>query len=392
MTTTTPGASPRSDRGALLRTTFHRFHVEHGAKIVEFAGWDMPLHYGSIVAEHQQVRSSGGLFDVSHMGRLRFTGRDARTFLDRVCTRQIHGMSDGQIRYSLICNARGGVRDDVLVYRLGESQFLMVCNASNREKLLGHFDDVRDDLVFKLRDETTSTAMVALQGPKVIELLSQFTRAVNDLKRYRFIEKHLLIAKVMISRTGYTGEDGVEVIMPNMLAGQAVKMLLKSVPGGVDSPDSPIKPAGLGARDSLRLEAGMPLYGHEITEDIDPLSAGLDFAVKLNKGEDDPEAGRFIGQDALEQIAAEGPKRRVVGLTLEGRRSARQGMRVRGGGAEIGSICSGCLSPTLGRPIATALIDAAHCEPGTRVQVDLGRGGDSLVDAEVVKLPFYKPR
>jgi aminomethyltransferase len=374
---------------ALHRTPFHKFHLERRAKLVDFVGWEMPLHYGSIIDEHEQVRRSGGLFDVSHMGRLRFTGRDARRFLDRVCTRLIADMTDGQVRYSLVCSDQGGCRDDVLVYRLGEAEFVMVCNASNREKLLGHFEQVRGDLVFKLRDETTSTAMVALQGPRVMELVAPFSSEIAGLKRYRFIEKHVLIARVLISRTGYTGEDGVEVIMPAMFATQGVRMMLNSMPFDIDSPDAPIRPAGLGARDSLRLEAGMPLYGHEITEDVDPLSAGLDFAVKLDKGDADPEVGHFIGQDALKRIAAEGPRRRVVGLTLQGKRSARQGMSVHADGRDVGVVCSGCLSPTLGMPIATALIDSSLAQPGTKLQVDPGRLGAA---AEVVKMPFYTPK
>ncbi len=374
----------------LHKTAFHKFHVQHGAKLVDFAGWEMPLLYRSIIDEHAQVRTSGGLFDVSHMGRLRFTGRDARRFLDHVCTRQIHGMSDGAVRYSLICNHQGGCRDDVLVYRIAEAEYLMVCNASNREKLLKHFEEVKGDMVFKLKDETMSTAMVALQGPKVMELLANFSSEVPTLKRFRFTQKNVLIAKVLISRTGYTGEDGVEVIMPNLLAGQAISMMLKNVPGGLDAADAPIKPAGLGARDSLRMEAGMALYGHEIAEDIDPISAGLNFAVKLNKGEEDQEVGRFIGQDALQKIAEEGPKNKLVGLLLDGRRSARQGMDVlTAGEKKIGFVTSGCASPTLGRCIAMAFVDADASDIGTQVKVDLGR---TTAEAQIVELPFYKAK
>jgi aminomethyltransferase len=155
----------------LLRTPFYDLHVANNAKMVDFAGWEMPMHYGSIIEEHKQVRTSGGMFDVSHMGRLRFTGKDARRFLDHVCTRQIHGMDNGQARYSMVCNDRGGVRDDVLVYRIDEAEYLMVCNASNRLKLLDHFAAVKGNLVFKLKDETESTAMIAIQGPKVMPLL-----------------------------------------------------------------------------------------------------------------------------------------------------------------------------------------------------------------------------
>ncbi len=367
----------------LRQTPFHAFHADHGAKLVDYTGWDMPLHYGSIIEEHHQVRRSGGMFDVSHMGRLRFSGRDAQPFLDSICTRQIGGMQPGQVRYGLVCNDQGGCKDDVLVYCIGESEYLMVCNAANREKLLGHIDNVRADMVFKLRDETESTAMVAVQGPKVMELIGQFSREIPTLKRYRFTQKSILIAKFLVSRTGYTGEDGVEVILPRMVAGQMVKMLL----GNVDADDTTVRPCGLGARDSLRLEAGMALYGHEITEDIDPLTAGLNFAVKLDKGESD-DTPRFIGQDALQSIAAGGgPERRLTGLLLEGRRAARQGMAVRQDGVDIGTVTSGCFSPTLERSIAMALVHRDAAEPGTAVCVDLGR---TEVHGETCALPFLK--
>jgi aminomethyltransferase len=376
---------------ALLHTAFHQFHVDHGAKMVDFAGWDMPLHYGSIIDEHNQVRNSGGMFDVSHMGRVRFSGRDARKFLDHVCTRQIFDMTAGQVRYSLVCNENGGCRDDVLVYRLGESEFVMVVNASNRLKLLQHFEQVKAarGFIFKMLDETQTTSMVALQGPKVMELISKFSGEVPALKRYRFVEKNLIFMKLLISRTGYTGEDGVEVILPAKMANQAVQLLLGKLGGDPASADAAIKPAGLGARDSLRLEAGMPLYGHEITEELDPVSAGLNFAIKLDKAADNPEIGRFIGQDALQRIAKDGPKRKLVGLKLEGRRSARQGMPVASSGKQIGFVTSGTLSPTLGYPIAMAYVDAANAANDTPVQIDLGK---ATAEAQIAPLPFYKSK
>lgn len=370
----------------LSRTPFHAFHVESGAKLVPFAGWEMPILYHSIIEEHKQVRTSGGLFDVSHMGRIWFCGKDARKFLDRICTRQIWGMKDGQVRYSLICNEDGGCRDDVLIYRMGETEYLMVCNASNRAKLLEHFAQVKGDLAFKQEDDTEKTAMVAIQGPKVMDLLSSVSSEVPNLKRYTFTQKNLLIAQILISRTGYTGEDGVEVILPKSFANQAVKMLL-----GSKTASEAIKPIGLGARDSLRLEAGMPLYGHEIEEHLDPISAGLNFAIKLDKGENPenspPEVGRFIGQDALQKIAKEGPARKLIGLILEGKRAARQNMTVHEGGKEVGFITSGCWSPTLEKSIAMAYVPAALAEEGTPVEVNLGR---AMTPATVTKLPFYK--
>ena len=363
----------------LNRTPLHQFHVDHGAKLVEFAGWEMPMLYNSIIDEHRQVRDSGGLFDVSHMGRVRFTGSDACRFLDLVCTRRIHGMADGQCRYTMVCNDTGGCRDDMLVYRIGAGVYLVVCNASNRPKLLVHFEAVRGDLDFEMRDETSSTAMMALQGPKVMGLLAGVAPEVAGLKRYRFIRKNIMGADVLISRTGYTGEDGVEVILPAQLAEQAILLLVSNL-----GSDGPVKPAGLGARDTLRLEAAMALYGHEITEAIDPLSAGLNFAVTLDKGGDGDEAGTFIGQDALKKIALDGPRRTLAGLVLAGRRTARQGMTVTAAGNEVGIVTSGCLSPTLDKPIAMAYLDA-----GTQGPVEVVLGGGSVA-AELVALPFYK--
>jgi len=367
---------------ALLKTPFNSYHKELGGRMVEFAGWEMPLTFGSIIEEHRQVRESGGFFDVSHMGRLRFSGRHARRFLDLVCTRRIHGMERGQCRYSLVCNERGGCRDDVLVYCIDDDEYLMVCNASNRAKLKEHFAAQKGELVFAMKDETESTAMVAIQGPRVMEVIGTFSREVPTLKRYRFAQKNLLIIKLIVSRTGYTGEDGVEVILPGLMAKQALKLMLDA-----DKSAGLVKPAGLGARDTLRLEAGMPLYGHEIDEEVDPLTCGLDFAVSLDKGGEGDVAGRFIGQDALQAIRAAGLSRKLVGLRLEGRRSARQGMAVHAGGGEIGRVTSGCLSPTLGVPIAMAIVAAGQSAVGTKVEIDLGR---ERVAAEVVPLPFYK--
>lgn len=365
-----------------LETPLASYHRDRDAKMVDFAGWTMPLHYGSILDEHHQVRTSGGIFDVSHMGRFAFRGRDARRFLDYVCTRQVLGMQVGQARYSMVCNEQGGVRDDVLVYCVGEDDYLMVCNAANREKLIAHFDSVRGDMVFAFEDKTMESAMVAVQGPKVMEIISRYSNEIPELKRYRFTTKSVMGMEIMISRTGYTGEDGVEVIFPT--TGMVAKMGLKMLMSDLSKFDEILKPAGLGARDSLRLEAAMALYGHEITEDIDPVSAGLNFAIKIDKG---GEAGHFIGQEALQRIAEEGPARPLVGLELEGRRAARQDMKVFVGDEEIGFVTSGCLSPTLEKSIAMAYVDKAHAEPGSSVEVDFGRARGT---AKIVALPFYK--
>jgi aminomethyltransferase len=372
----------------LLRTPFYKHHLENGAKMVDFAGWEMPLHYGSIIEEHHRVRNEAGIFDVSHMGRFSLIGRDARAFLDHVCTRQIWGMKDGQARYSMVCNEQGGVHDDVLVYRVAEGDYRMVCNASNRLKLIDHFNRVKGDHVFKFEDQTLKTGMIAVQGPKVMEIIGRYDKKIPDLKRYHFLTINVLGMKSFVSRTGYTGEDGVEVIFPtnNPIAKFALKQLLNDL-----SAVPELGPAGLGARDSLRLEAGMALYGHEIDEHLDPVSAGIMFAIKINKGEDPDkspaEVGRFIGQDALQKIHAEGPERKLVGLYLDSKRAARQGMTIHTDDVEIGVVTSGCQSPTLQRSIAMGYVRSDLAEPGTTVQINLGK---TMVDAEITSPQMYK--
>ena len=367
----------------MLRTPFYQFHVDSGAKMVDFAGWDMPIMYRSIIEEHKQVRNSGGMFDVSHMGRVRFTGRDARVFLERMCSRRVHDMKVGQCRYSLVCNERGGVRDDILIYRYDENDFMLVVNAANRVKLLDHFGSHVGDMKVKMKDETEKTAMLAIQGPRVIDLVSRFSDEIPGLRNYHFCVKSLMIFKMTISRTGYTGEDGVEVILPASMAMKAVEMMMKE--GGEEASEI-IKPIGLGARDTLRLEAGMPLYGHEMDEDHDPISAGLMFGINLDK--DEHELGEsFVGQEALKKIKAEGPVNKLVGLVLEGRRTARRDMKIMKGDEEVGVITSASLSPTLGCPIAMGYLPSAMAEVGTVVEVCLG---SKKVEGKVVKLPFYK--
>lgn len=368
----------------MRRTPFYKQHEDHGAKFVDFAGWQMPISYGSIIEEHQHVRHSAGLFDVSHMGRIWFSGRHARRFLERVLTRRISDMAERTCRYSLVCNAQGGVMDDVIVYRM-ENEWLVVCNAANRQKLLDHFEAHQNTYVFKMQDKTLSTAMVAIQGPKVMDLIGRFSSEVPRLKRYAFCEKNLLILRMLISRTGYTGEDGVEVILDAHLASKAMTLLTK---GGAKETDS-LRPVGLGARDTLRLEAGMPLYGHELNEQTDPFAAGLGFAVDLDKDNPvkRPESPSFIGQKALREIRANGPVKRLIGLRCEGRRTPRPAMTITCGTKTIGSVTSGSLSPTLGYPIAMAYVNADSCQTGDLVAIDIG---NRLVDAEVVPLPFYR--
>lgn len=368
----------------MKRTPFYDFHTQHHPRFVDFAGWEMPLLYSSIIEEHQQVRNSGGLFDVSHMGRVKFSGRHARRFLERVLTRRISDMKEKTCRYAMICNEQGGVLDDVLVYRFSD-HWLVVNNAANHQKLLEHYERARGDLILNIDDQTESTAMVALQGPRVMDYVGKFSSEVPTLKRFHFCVKNLMILKMTISRTGYTGEDGVEIILPANMASMALKLLVKDG-NGADA-GAVVKPAGLGARDTLRMEAGLPLYGHEIDEQTDPFSAGLGFAVTLDKDEQ-PQGEAFIGQEALKRIKAEGPPRQLIGLKLDGKRTPRQGKQLSKGDRPIGTVTSGCMSPTLEHPIAMAMVERGTCEIGETVNVEVG--ASKHAEAEVVKLPFYK--
>ena len=360
------------------RTPFYDFHVQAGAKFVDFTGWEMPILYRSITDEHEQTRRSGSIFDVSHMGRLHFSGSDAAKFLSKALTRNVADQKVGQSRYSLVCNESGGVMDDVIVSR-DLKNWIVVCNSSNREKLVKYFTEMRRDwgMDFDMSDQTESTAMVALQGPKVIERVGGILPVdMKSMKRYHFESgSYMGMLKFTVFRSGYTGEDGVEIVIPGKVAGMAMKLIA----GKTDKPDATIKPAGLGARDTLRLEAGMPLYGHELTEEIDPLSAGLGFAVDLTKD--------FVGVEKLREVQQAGPKRKLVGLELEGRRIARQGSPVLSGGKPVGEITSGTFGPTLQKSIAMAFVDANLASEGTQLEVDL-KG--TLNPAKIVKLPFYK--
>ena len=356
--------------------------------MVEYAGWEMPIKYAtSIKDEHNHTRNSGSLFDVSHMGRFSLKGKDAAQLLEHICSRKIGSMQIGQCRYSLICNATGGVLDDVIVNRMDDNEFLVVVNAGNREKIAAHINAVVESRGFKVKfeDRTEKTAMIAMQGPKVMDLVGGFSSEIPQLKRYRFLVKNMMIMKVMVARTGYTGEDGIEVILPASAIGMAMKMLLKEL--NTEEDQEAIKPCGLGARDTLRLEAGMPLYGHELGEDICALSCGVDFVIALDKSVEN-QGETFIGQEALIAIRDNGgPEKMLVGLEIDSKRTARQDMDIVLDGQVIGNITSGCASPTLNKSIAMGFVNSMHTELGTKMQIDAGR---TKLDAVVVEMPFYK--
>lgn len=345
--------------------------------MVAFGGWSMPVQYSSIVTEHQATRQAAGLFDISHMGRLRFDGVGAAEFLDRLVTRDVGRQPQGRVRYGLLTNDAGGILDDVLVYRLadgaGQAYCLMVVNASNRPKILDwlrpRLADAHD---VYFTDATHDWAMIAVQGPRALELTQPLVAtALSELKYYHASEASISGHGGIVSRTGYTGEDGCELIVGS---GSVAAVWQELVAAGAT-------PAGLGARDTLRLEAAMPLYGHELSEAIDPFQAGLAFAVDL-------QGRQFPGRDALARLkqATDDARPCRIGLELSGKRVPREGYAVLAAGECVGEVTSGTFSPTLQRPIAMAYVEQRAATPGTAVEIDV-RG--QTEPARVVKLPFY---
>jgi aminomethyltransferase len=367
----------------LLKTPLYDWHVAHGGRMVEFGGWSMPVQYRSIVDEHQATRTAAGVFDISHMGRLHFFGPAAAEFLDTIVTRRVTDMKVGQIRYALACNDQGGILDDVLVYRTAESAatedesptFQMVVNASNRAKIASWIAGRVPDFAVRMSDVTTQTAMIAVQGPRAVALVDARWQGDLSATRYYWGSRGTLAGKeCFVSRTGYTGEDGCEIICAATDAGRLWEQTIAA------AQDVGGQPVGLGARDTLRLEAAMPLFGHELSESINPLQAGLDFAVNL-------EGREFIGREALVRFAADKSQPVRVGLQLDGKRVPREGYPVLQGHERVGEVTSGTFSPTFERPIAMAYVRTSAQAVGTRLAVDI-RGTQH--PAVVVPLPFYK--
>ncbi len=359
----------------MLRTALYETHKRLGARLVEFGGWEMPVMYRGIQEEHAHTRTAASAFDVSHMGRLVISGQDAEPLLQWICTRNIGKLKVGRSGYSHVCNNHGGILDDVIVSRY-ETHFLMVCNAGNREKILAHVKHEARGREVTIDDLTTRTVMIAVQGPATMDLFQKHVPIkLEGMSRYGFITGSYMGTGYSIFRSGYTGEDGVEVVLPSAAGVMVWDYLTQE--GGEDR--ATVRPAGLGARDTLRLEAAMPLYGHELNENIDPISAGCKWAVDLEKD--------FLGVEALRRVNSDGPRRKITGLELDGKRIARPGSRVFAGGREVGEVTSGTLSPTLEKSVAMAYVDAAKSAVGEKLEVDL-RG--SRVGAAVVALPFYK--
>lgn len=370
-----------SDGENLRRTALCDLHLRAGAKMIGFGGWEMPVQYAGIVAEHRKVRESAGVFDVSHMGRLFLSGRDAGDFLQFTATNDVRSLSPGQALYTLVCNQDGGVRDDMLISRIGD-EYLMVPNASNHEKIVGWIGELLANFrgggaQVVLADRTADTVMIAVQGPRAQEILQPYVEIdLNGVRFFRLGRTRVMGADGIVSRTGYTGEDGFEVILPND-AGIALWSRFVEV-----AASGTIALAGLGARDTLRLESGLPLYGHELSEEINPVEAGLARFVRDGEGD-------FVGREALVRIARAGSERRLVGLEIADGAIARQGTVVQSNGADVGLVSSGTFSPTLERSIAMAFVasEVANSRPPISVIV---RGNTH--PSQVVDLPFFHRR
>jgi aminomethyltransferase len=360
----------------LLATPLADRHRALGAKMVEFAGWSMPIQYTGILEEHRAVRSRAGLFDLSHMGELFVEGSAAGQALDYALVGEASALKVGRAHYSMICFPEGGVLDDLIVYRLHDERFMVVANASNTPAVSDALAERFMSFKAVLDDHSLTTALVAIQGPLSVQILGPLTDVpLADLRYYAIAEGHVAGVAALVARTGYTGEDGFEVFVENDLAGRVWDALLEAgKPAG-------LVPVGLGARDTLRLEAGMPLYGNELGPDTTPYEAGLGRVVKLAKASD------FVGRAALEKAVADGPRKKLVGLVVRGRGIARHGYEVFAGARRSGAVTSGTQSPTLNEPIAMAYVSPSDAETGTIVEVGIR---DQRVQAEVVDLPFYR--
>jgi aminomethyltransferase len=363
------------------RTALDALHRALGATMTDFAGWDMPLRYASEREEHQAVRTRAGLFDLSHMGEITVTGPQAGELLDFALVGHLSALAPGRARYTMICAADGGILDDLIVYRLAGEEYMIVANASNAQTVLDAVTERAAGFDAQVRDDRDAYALLAVQGPHSPAIVESLTDAdLDGLKYYAGLPATVAGVDVLIARTGYTGEDGFELFVA---PGDAERLWQALTEAGAAAG---LVPCGLSCRDTLRLEAGMPLYGHELTTALTPFDAGLGRVVKFDK------PGDFVGRDALAaaaEKAAAHPPRKLVGLVARGRRVPRAGYPVTdGAGAVIGEVTSGAPSPTLGVPIAMAYVDAAHAAPGAEgVAVDI-RGAREPHD--VVALPFYK--
>lgn len=369
-------------------TELYEEHKKLGASFTDFGGWQMPLKYSSELAEHHAVRKSAGLFDLSHMGEVWATGPEAAAFLDYALVGKISAMSEGKAKYSLICQEDGGIIDDLIVYRRGAEKFLVVPNAGNAVVVAAALLERAAGFDVVVEDASAETSLIAVQGPLAEAILLRLVPAehhalVTDLKYYAAVEVPFTFdggtQELLLARTGYTGEDGFEIFVAN----ESAAALWQAIAGVAE--EGELVPAGLASRDSLRLEAGMPLYGNELSREGNPFAAGLGPVVALSK------EGDFVGKDALAALKADGAGstsgRKLVGLKGLGRRAGRSHYPVLKDGAVVGEVTSGQPSPTLGYPVALAYVDVEHSELGTALDIDLRGKSEPF---EVVALPFYK--
>jgi len=360
---------------ALKRTPLYPLYEKHGAKTIDFGGWELPVQFSNIQKEHEAVRTKAGLFDVSHMGEVEVKGEDALAFVQKITTNDASKLAVDQAQYSIMCYPDGGTVDDLLVYKLADNRYLLVINAANIEK---DYEWMRQHVQGKvtLRNISDETAQLALQGPLSEEVLQKLTDTNLSAIRFFHFKQDVNLAGVsgLVSRTGYTGEDGFEIYVKAQEAPILWKKILEAGAGDV-------LPCGLGARDTLRFEARLPLYGQELSQDISPIEAGLGFAVKVDK------PMPFIGQEALKKQKEEGAPRRLVGIEMIERGIPRTHYPVYAGEERVGEVTTGTQSPTLKKNVGLALVKRQYSELGTELDVEI-RG--KRVKAKVVPTPFYK--
>lgn len=358
------------------KTALYDTHAALGAQFTDFGGWEMPVRYTSDLVEHHAVRTMAGLFDISHMAEFFVEGPQAAEFLNFALVGRASEIANGRAKYSLICNANGGIIDDLIVYRLGDQSYLVIANAGNREPVAQALLARTASFDVNLSDQSDNFGLLAIQGPRAVEILQTLTdRNLGELKYYSIDAGRVAGVEVHLARTGYTGEDGFEVLVPTEKCVEVWNALLEA------GKDLGLVPAGLACRDTLRLEAGMPLYGHELGLDTDPFEAGFARVVRLDREED------FVGKAALEKLASHSPSQKLVGLVGEGKRAARAEYPIYSAEGQIGEVTSGALSPTLGYPVAMAYVSSEHAQVGSVVSVDI-RG--TRTDFTVAALPFYK--
>jgi aminomethyltransferase len=368
-------AAQDNTAASLKRTPLYEQHRQLGARLVEFSGWEMPVQYSGILDEHRAVRTHAGLFDVGHMGEFQVTGRDALAFLQQLVPNDVSRLTINQALYTQFCKPDGGVIDDLLIYQLADSAYMLVVNAGNIASDFAWVQSQSHGFAVQLADQSAETGLLALQGPLALSILQTLTGVdLSSIGYYHCSPGQVSQSDCLISRTGYTGEDGFELYCASsdmvdlwrdlLAAGEAQGLL----------------PAGLGARDTLRLEAAYCLYGHELNEDTNPLEAGLGWTVKLAKGD-------FIGCEALRKVKAEGSTRKLIGVEMLERGVCRSGYAIYDGEQQIGTLTSGAPSPTLNKNIGMGYVETAHAVPGKTLQIDI-RGRRTA--ARLVPLPFYK--